>query len=154
MEAIAAFGLACNVIQVVDFGLKTASKCRQIYKEGATIEVQDLENTSKNLAEVSRDLDAAIRRAQAAKPLKKEDHELQDLSVKCSKIAGDLQVELQKLSSESKQSKRASLIKTFKTISRKGTIDDLYKRLSEYERVLNTRLLARLRYEAELFLIV
>jgi hypothetical protein len=34
MEAIPAFSLACNVIQVVDFSLKATSMCHEAYKTG------------------------------------------------------------------------------------------------------------------------
>jgi hypothetical protein len=48
MEAIAAFALACNVVQFVDFGLRTASRCQEIYNEGMTIEHEDLDYTSRH----------------------------------------------------------------------------------------------------------
>jgi hypothetical protein len=90
MEAIAAFALACNVIQVVDFALKAASKCQQIYKEGRTIEQQDLDYTSKHLAEISEKLSDSIGNAPTNKPLTKDDHELQDLALKCAESARNL----------------------------------------------------------------
>lgn len=142
MEAIAAFGLACNVIQVVSFGLEVSSKFKEVQQQGSTVEVQDLENTSNELATLTLGLDSSIKTAPA--PLTKDDHDLQELSRKCFKAATDLQVELQKLSKRKGQ-KRGTLMKTFVTLIRGGAIQDLHTRLREYERVLNTRLLVGLR---------
>jgi len=146
-EAIAAFSLASNVIQVVDFGLKAASKCKEIYQEGSTSEIRHLERTSKELADLTIGLESSIKAA--SQPLTKDDHDLKDLSLKCSRAALDLQVELQKLSKG--LGKRGAVIKFVKTYSHKRAIDELHRRLSEYQQVLNTRLLARLRYDTTYF---
>ena len=42
MEAIAAFALACNVIQIVDSSIKIAGKCREVYKDGISVENEEL----------------------------------------------------------------------------------------------------------------
>lgn len=145
MEAIAAFGLACNVIQVVDFGLKIASKFREIYDEGRTIEHQDLDYTSKHLAEINEKLSASIQNARTNKPLTKDDHELQDLAVKCARSARDLRDELDKLKISGRHGKRAAVFKAFKSIRRNDAINKIRDRLCEYERVLDTRMLPRLK---------
>ena len=145
MEAIAAFALACNVVQVVDFGLKAASKCREIYREGRSIEHQDLNYTSKHLAEITENLSASILYARTNKPLTKEEHELADLAAKCTKTATDLQDELDKLMLSGRQGKRAAVFKAIKSIRRNDSIKKIKDRLGEHESVLNTRLLSRLR---------
>jgi hypothetical protein len=145
MEAIAALALACNVIQVVDFALKTASKCQEIYNEGRTIEHQDLDYTSKHLAEISEKLNESIQNAQTNKPLTKDDHELQDLALKCVESARNLRDELDKLTIPGRKRKRAAVTKVFMSIRRNDDINKIEERLRGYERVLNTRLLSRLR---------
>jgi hypothetical protein len=146
MEAIAAFALTCNVIQVVDFGLKTTSKCQQIYKEGSTIEHQDLDYTSKHLAGISEKLSKSIQDAQTNKPLTKDDYDLQDLGVKCVESARNLRDELDKLTIPGRHGNIAAVLnKAFKSMRRNGDINKIKDRLCAYERVLNTRLLSRLR---------
>jgi hypothetical protein len=145
MEGIAAFALACNVIQVVDFALKTASKCQQIYKEGRTTEHQDLDYTTKHLAELSEKLSESLKNAKTSKPLTKDDQELQDLALKCEESARDLRGELDRLTTPSRRGRRAAVVKVFKSIRRNGDINEIKDRLGAYERVLNTRLLSRLR---------
>jgi hypothetical protein len=80
----------------------------------------------------------------APQPLTKEDQELKDLSVKCSKLAVELQDELCKVSSHKRR--REAVGQAVKILIHKGTIEELQRRLSECQDVLNTRLLARLRY--------
>lgn len=145
MEAIAAFALACNVVQVVDFGLKTASKFGEIYKEGSTIDHQDLYYTSKQLAEITEKLSASIHQAQTNKLLTRDEDQLADLADKCTKCAKDLRKELDNLTLSGGQGKRAALSKAIKSFRRNDGIKKIKDRLGEYERVLNTRLLSRLR---------
>jgi hypothetical protein len=145
MEAIAAFSVACNVIQVVDFGLRTVSKCREIYNQGTAIDHQDLDNTSKHLAEINEKLSTSIQNALTNKPLSKDEYELQELAFKCTRTASDLRDELDKLKIFGRRGKRAVLAKAWKSIRRNDTINKIKERLSDYERVLNTRLLLRLR---------
>jgi hypothetical protein len=141
MEAIEAFALACNVVQVVDFGLKTASKGREIYNDGRTNEHQDLDYTSKHLAEISENMSVSIQNAPANKPLTKDDHELQDLAGECAKSANDLRDELDKLSIPGRHGKRAALVRAFKSVRKSHAVTRINDWLREYERVLNTRLL-------------
>lgn len=145
MEAVAALALACNVVQVVDFGLKTASKCREIYNKGHTAEHQDLEDTSKHLAEITGNLSVSIQNAQTNKPLTKDDHELQSLAQRCTESANNLQEELDKLKSPGRLGKRAALLKTWQSMRKSNDIKRIKDKLLEHEAVLNTRLLSRLR---------
>lgn len=142
MEAIAAFSLACNVVQVVDFALKVSSKCKEIARTGSTIEIQDYENTSKQLAELTHSLNASINTT--PKPLGKDDQDLLDLSRKCCRVASDLKLKLEELSVKNGK-QRGTLGKAWKTFRDDRSIQDLHKRLKEYEQALNMRLLTRLR---------
>ncbi len=145
MEALPAFALACNVFQVVDFGLKTASKCREIYKEGSTIEHQDLGYTTKHLADITANLSTLIQNAATNQPLTKENHELQVLAHKCTECANNLRDELNKLKVPGRQGKRAAVLKTWKSLWKSDEIKQIKDKLCEYERVLDTGLLSRLR---------
>ena len=82
MEAIAAFALACNVVQVVDFSLKIVSKYKEIYNEGTTLGHQDLDYKAKHLAEMSEKLNESILNIRTTKPLTKDNSDLQDLAIK------------------------------------------------------------------------
>src|SRR5438552_1076295 len=100
-EAIAALSLAGNIIQVVDFGLKVVSKCKEVHREGTTINIRDLEDMSTHLASLTGHLNCSMQNA--PQPLTREDQELKGLSVKCSKLAAELQDELCKVSSHKRR---------------------------------------------------
>ena len=80
MEALVALGLASNVIQFVDFGIKAASKCHEIYKHGATIEQQNLQSTATTLLDLSGRLQMSLQGAGTHKHLGGNDSVLLELA--------------------------------------------------------------------------
>jgi hypothetical protein len=56
MEALAAFGLAANVLQVVDFAQKLLSAGRQIYQAGSTVEHDEIEVAVKDFTVLNKRL--------------------------------------------------------------------------------------------------
>jgi len=63
MEAIAALGLACNVMQVFEFTTTTARWCKQIYDTGQTASNEDLDRNGQRLSESTARLSEAIANA-------------------------------------------------------------------------------------------
>lgn len=143
MEALAAFGIACNVIQVMDFAAKTASKCREIAETGSTNELLDYDRTSEQLAGLLEGLKISID--DAPKPLGKEDQELYDFSKECCAVAQELQSKLEDLTGATQARKRRKVSQLAKTLVSSGSIRKICRRLEGYERTLNTSLLVRLR---------
>lgn len=146
MEAIAAFGLACNVIQVISFGLQAADVCKQIYSKGSADGVSEVTITAHHLEELSQCLQKSINGAAHAKPLTKEDSQLLDIAIKCSETAAKLRAELAVITMQGTPSRMAAFKKAYQTVRRKRTLEELHKRLQDYERSLNTQLLAQLKY--------
>ena len=144
MEALVALGLVSNVIQFVDFGIRATSKCRQIYKEGAAIEHQDLIHTAATLAKVAGRIQEFYSQCQANSSLGESEVQLLALAKRCIDTADVLQSELRKLSTPSKHGLRASLKKTFSSMRRASTIDELNEQLERERRLLDTTLLASL----------
>ncbi|KAL8684257.1 MAG: hypothetical protein Q9224_006484, partial [Gallowayella concinna] len=141
MEALAALSLACNVVQLVDFGLTIARDCRQIYKTGETIKQQDFVSQTKNLSAISGSLKDAIPTLQ---PLTKADTELYNIANECQDLAMDLQKELEEISKGPSGSLRASFTKTIRSRWRTGRIEKIMTRLLEYRELLETRILVAL----------
>jgi hypothetical protein len=56
MEAVAAFGLAANVLQVVDFAQKLLSADHQIYQAGSTVEHDEIEVAVKDFTVLNKRL--------------------------------------------------------------------------------------------------
>lgn len=75
MEAIAAFGLACNVLQVAETSLKVATIFKQAYKHDSVKENEDALRLSDNLSSAVDELRSSIQQ-----PLSKDDAELNDIA--------------------------------------------------------------------------
>jgi hypothetical protein len=61
MEAAAAFGLAANVLQVVDFAYKILSTGDQIYQAGSTVQNSELEVVLKDFTVLNTRLKSWVR---------------------------------------------------------------------------------------------
>jgi hypothetical protein len=86
MDALTALGLAANIIQFVDFGLKVVSGARDLYISTSGTTAADLE--AKEVAEHIRKL---ANLAAPPRPLRgKPDEELIPLSKDCGVIANEL----------------------------------------------------------------
>jgi hypothetical protein len=59
MDPISAFSLACNIIQVVDFGFKLAAGCRQIYASGSLESNDHIELVATDLRRISEEIEKA-----------------------------------------------------------------------------------------------
>ena len=144
MEALVALSLACNVVQLVDFGLKTISSFQEIYKDGATIEQQDFKATAQELATLSDDLRKSIQSVPTLIPLARDDEELRQIAVKCRDQAAKLQFELKKLSPSQAGGLRSTVLKTWRSTFKTGPINDIRNRLMDVQRVLDTKILVGL----------
>lgn len=96
MESLAAVGIACNVMQCIDFGVKTASICKKLYNNQAVDE--NLDYISTNLWELSKDLDASLKAIETQGTFPKDQRELRKVAQKCLESSVDLKKELDKLS--------------------------------------------------------
>ena len=144
MEALVALSLACNVVQLVDFGLKTISSFQEIYKVGATIEQQDFKATAQELATLSDDLRKSIQSVPTLIPHARDDEELCQIAVKCRDQAAKLQFELKKLSQLPAGGLRSTVLKTWRSTFKTGPINDIRNRLLDVQRVLDTKILVGL----------
>lgn len=136
MDPFSAFSLACGIIQIIDFSTEVAKKCRDLYKDGASSENAGVEEMAKHLTHLRTDLDLTERNSP---------DELLELGSKCSATAQEIIVELQKLKVNEPNRKRKVVGKALKIMLRKGAIEDIRKRLADYQKVLDSRLLVDLR---------
>ncbi len=136
MEPLSALSLACGIIQIVEFSTRVVLSCRQVYKDGALSENNDVEEMATHLASLRDHLDL---------PDQRSPDELLELGKKCSDTAEDLIKVLQMLKLKGPRRKRAVATKAFKTLWKKETIDEIWNRLCEYRKILNTHMLLDLR---------
>ena len=146
MDPLTAFSLACGVIQVVDFSIKVLTRCKEIHDHGALSEHQEVEETTKHLTNLRIDLSPPQSSETTQTP---GDIELRELAKTCSTTAEQLVTKLQTLKIEGPHKKRQVVFKTVKALREKREIHDLEKRLNRYRSVLDTKILASLRFVGE-----
>lgn len=98
MDPITGIGLAALVVQLLQFGIKAAQTCQQIYQQGSTTEYADMNYITGHLARLNVSFQQSLNQAQTPSgALSKEEKELVDLGRKCEECAKELQDELGKL---------------------------------------------------------
>lgn len=144
MDPVNAFSLACGVIQVVDFSIKTVSSCRRLYKEGSLSENDAIEEWAKHLTGLIDELNRPTGEA-AVGTLPPKEQELHGLATKCSATARDLVEELNGLKITGPGRKRQTIKNGFRAFWRKDVMEDIQKRLNSYQKVLDTKVLIYIR---------
>ena len=149
MEAIAAFSLACNVIQVVHVSMDMVSKCRELCREGSLSKHDHLEHLIDHLTGLRNALDSPPAQGNQIVP-QCQDQALLDLAEKCSITARELSGELQKLKINEPFNKRQVIKKSAKILWKKTSIEEIQTRLDEYRKILDSRILISIRSVASL----
>ena len=144
MDAIAAFSLACNVVQVVNFSMDVVSICRELYRGGSLSKYDHLEDMTNHLIGLRDALDSPT--AQGNQNLREcQDKALLDLAEKCSTTATELFAELQKLKINDSPRKRQVITKSATSLWNQRSIDKIQIRLDEYRKILDSRILIGIR---------
>ena len=81
MDPITGVSLVASVITLIDFGIKTAKGCHEIYEHGSAADLDGIDNTAIRLRNLSADLKSStnVPRATKQAPISKEEKELVDL---------------------------------------------------------------------------
>ena len=148
MDPLTALSLACNALQIIEFGAKMIAKCKEIYKDGALAENKEIEFMAKHLTNLSTDLKLpeSFPSAESVQQGYQEDKNLLKLAQHCSETANELICELQKLGIQATHRKRDAVRKAIKETWNTSTIESIQRRLEQYRRTLNTSILIDLRY--------
>ena len=151
MEALAAFGAACNVLQVIDFSLTAIKLCKQFYEHGASIDNLDLERRSQLIAEISKDLlDAQTKLGPATT---KKDSQLHCVVRDCLETTIDLQSELAKLKKGAADGVMAVFLKHFNTVCRRKAVEKIERKMEKYQDILHTGVLVHMSREQAAFIL-
>ncbi|RBR02898.1 hypothetical protein FVER53590_03504 [Fusarium verticillioides] len=138
LEPLAALGLVCNVLQLVEVGLKTATLCKNAYRTGEPD--PELSVYAQNLAVAASSLGQSLERSQH--PLSLDDARLLTLARNCR----DAEAEWRKktparLLSQQQPRKRDRFGAVFRGIINKPEIDRLESQLQKAKESLETDLL-------------
>jgi hypothetical protein len=145
LEVLAAFGLACNVMQVIAFASETASVCMNIYHKGQYD--GDLAGVVAGSIKFCRELETTLRTV--PKPLNSDEQQFLDVATQTLAAAQELEAELRKISRESGKGRVGAAIR-IGVMARWKTrrIQKLEKSLQDYQRMLESHILLHVWYDA------
>ncbi|PVH96950.1 hypothetical protein DM02DRAFT_101777 [Periconia macrospinosa] len=136
------FGVACNVMQTISFACSLVDIYNKIHAGGSTS--PEIETHGIELARATGDLQGHLRRLQS-RPLHKDDQEIESVASEVFKTATDLQRELAKYGKDTSGFAKSSALKTVKFLFRKSKVEKLNERLKNYQSIMETRILIKLR---------
>lgn len=137
LEPVAALGLVCNILQLVDLGRKTVDCIKTVYQEG------ELDKSLEQNAVVLEKLTKEVKKDSRPGNRKYEAVLLQS-AASCSTAARDLQEELRFLFGNAKRGNFASAVKIAATVKwRQRRLERLGRNLDTEEKRLQTGLLAQ-----------
>ncbi|KAI9658401.1 MAG: hypothetical protein M1821_002534 [Bathelium mastoideum] len=142
MEAIAALGIASNIIQFVDFGLKVVSKGNRIYRsnDGSLAEYNDLELVTNDLLILQKGIEQSLEAPSLNDSDEDDDKEaMKALLLASDKAAIDLLQHLNMAKAQGRFRRWKSLRQALKSIWSKKEIEELSSRLSMLRDELQTR---------------
>ncbi|KAI9690641.1 MAG: hypothetical protein M1820_009948 [Bogoriella megaspora] len=134
MEPLVALGLACNVMQIIDFGHECYSISRQLKQDGGAY--HGIAARSTSFSKVAQDIQQTLNVARTGSMTPAE-QELWDISRRSVAAASKLQTELAKFSDQ-----RSHLKSTLKALWNKNNVERLERELTGYQSILQTRLIA------------
>jgi hypothetical protein len=121
-ESLAAFGLASNIVQFVDFGMKLISYGRELYSsaEGVLKENNTIEKIALDIKLMTQNLASGVN----------HDEALQGLVTACNKLSHDLLAVLDTLKIDTEKDRRMEAMKkSLKSLQKRREIKGIYKRL-------------------------
>jgi hypothetical protein len=149
MAELVALGLASNVVQFVDFGIKLFSESREIYKSAHGFGGSDLELevVATDLHRLTANLIPSADPSANTNALSKEEIELQKLAALCHKLADELLALLDDLKVKGlNRRKWQSFKQALRHAKKQGKIQNLEKRLNNFQKEIGLNLLAILRF--------
>ncbi|KAH8892937.1 hypothetical protein GQ53DRAFT_592971, partial [Thozetella sp. PMI_491] len=141
LETIAALGLACNILQVIEFAYKTVTACKNVLRTGTPD--PSLAKIAAGSVGVFGNLEVAV--TTRPRGSKGNDQELLDLAKQSLATARELKAEVEKVTRKPAiGSKSASLKVAVAARLKARKIANLEKTLRDYQHVLEADLLARI----------
>lgn len=139
LEPLAALGLACNVLQLVEVGHETIDLIKTVYRGGSP------DATLDQHAAILKSISDEAKTCRRPTNCPKHEHQLFAAAERCSTAARDLREEIQFLVGNAKQGSLASTLKVVaKTNWRRRRIERLKESLDSTETLMQTGLLIRI----------
>lgn len=142
MEAMAALGLACNVMQLIDFSGEVISVARHAYQAGSVED--DLSDKATRLADLSAAVNGFL--GSASNPVTTAQKDLQEVARKCYHTSLELQDEIKSLCPPAggRRSVMRAVGASLKTVVRKNRLKKLSDNMLHWQKVMDSGLLLRI----------
>ncbi|ROV92860.1 hypothetical protein VSDG_06406 [Cytospora chrysosperma] len=145
MEPLSALSIACNVMQVISFGLGTISLCKKIYETGHPD--LGLVESGRHLEGIGRSLTQQLKHR--TKSLTAEDRAFIKIANQCADDARALQDEAAYLAPKKEHEIRGAIMATGRSLWHSKKLKKLEENLSRSQRLLETCLLERICDESQ-----
>ena len=147
MDPFSAISLASAVVQFLDFSCKLITEGHELYKSshGTLQKYIELERIAIDIRTHNNAIREKDRLSNSTRPLSEDEKAIQGLSLECRRIAGDLLTVLKQLKTRSPHGKWDSFHKALLSAWKRGTIEDLSRRLAQAQVQINSRLIAMMR---------
>lgn len=143
---LTALGVASNITQFVDLGLKATCKFREIHGSvaGATEENMDLEVMTRSFIAINAQLYSSIGSPEEADALG-------DLCQRCAKTADEMIVALESFKVLGKKTRWKSARKALKGLWGREKVEGIRGRLLEFRADLNLHHVVNVKYETHFY---
>ena len=144
MDPVTAFGLACNVLQVVEIGIKITGQIKEIHDRGSLLSSDEVELWAVEVLKNNQDLNNEVK-AKGSKP-SPADIRIQRLAEDTIKIADELKRLLNTIVFAKRQAgvKASALKQLVRTHFKKTQIEKLRTQLKGVESALDRTILREL----------
>lgn len=141
MSGLETLGVVCSIFQTISFARETISLCKRVYRIGTGID-QDL---SENAAFLEKMTSQVAGLDMNAPRVRSDDQQLFDVLKKCRDVSRDLREEISFVTEHRRKGSLASTLKlAAKTSWRKRRLENMERKLSEVQKLMETSLLVRL----------
>lgn len=151
MEALAALGIACNLMQVISFTGETITLCKHTYKRGSADPT--LEGNAKTLHVLMQTLEKSLHESTAQATPDPATIELQILARKCLDAVSSLSTQLNKIGTSGSQgSVSRTIVAVSKHLWKSGDLRRLQEEIDWYQKILESGLLVKIWLGSSFFL--
>ena len=148
LDPLSAFSVACNVLQVIEIGVKVLSKAADYRKaeSGVLSEQKDLRDVMQSLNNLNTDLSASLPQQTASKELTVEEARLLEVNNQCLRLSKEFINFLDHLKIRDRHAVFDSLRMSIKTMWHRDKMDAMEKSLSQARSNLNVTFLVYMKY--------
>ncbi|KAK1777057.1 hypothetical protein QBC45DRAFT_331542 [Copromyces sp. CBS 386.78] len=140
LEGLAAFGLACNVMQAISFSIEMISVCRTVFHNGSP------DPSMASLLTHSTDITTSLERSiSSASSIGPDERKLLDIARECLDVIAKLKIEVGKCSSSSAKGKYLpSIGLALQAKWKESKVAKLESQMQKHQRVLDSGLLVHI----------